>query len=79
MGPRKSRCDVHSDIIEGWLCPSLKSLFASYINILFFTKAPNLNVECHGHQNHENKYQNCIGLSLNLKHKTKEPKQEHKD
>ncbi len=35
-GPRKSRCDVHSDIIEGWVCPSLKSFFASYIGMFLF-------------------------------------------
>jgi len=79
MGPRKSRCDVHSDITEGWVCPSLKSLFARYIGMFSFTKAPSLNVECHGRQNHEKKYQKDIGLSLNSKHKTKEPKQEHED
>jgi len=47
--------------------------------MFLITKVPSLNVERHGHENHENKYQKDIGLSLNLKHKTKEPKQEHKN
>ncbi len=42
------------------------------------TKAPSLNAKCHGCENHENKNQKDIGLSLNSKHDTNEPKQEHK-
>jgi hypothetical protein len=48
----------------------LQVILACYLII----KVPSLNVDCYGHENHEKKNQKDIGLSLNSKHKTKEPK-----